>query len=173
MWLTDGKKRKIYYHNGRAYIYTGKDKVAFLDEWENVEDGIYMSNDWMNYKAILHADGKYVTLVRFITAELVGRLLEEGYVPFLTSKEMKEWWCNRETVLASYKHTTTLGREDAEELLEYFDDNNILHIAKASAGWVTITYYADETDAKQIANYIQWMNSDERYYQHSGCAWDV
>ena len=91
----------------------------------------------------------------------------------LTSKEMKEWWSNRETILASYKHTTTLNREDAEELLEYFDDNDILHIAKANGAWVEITYYADESDAKEIANFIHWMNSDERYYEMTGCAWDV
>lgn len=91
----------------------------------------------------------------------------------LTSEEMKEWWENHKAVLASYKHTTTLNRDDAEELLEYFDDNSILHIAKASADWVTITYYADESDAKEIANFIQWMQSDERYSYHSGDSWDV
>jgi len=90
-----------------------------------------------------------------------------------TSKEISEWWRNHEAIILSYKYTITLRREYAEELLEYLDDNDIHHTAQASAGWVTITYYADETDAKQIANYIQYIQSDERYSYHSGDSWDV
>lgn len=80
MWMTDGKKHKIYYLEGKPYICCGEDMVLFYDDWEKTDDEWFSTSSWTPMKAILSDDGKYITLAMFITAELVDRYLEKGYV---------------------------------------------------------------------------------------------
>ncbi len=95
----------------------------------------------------------------------------------MSKEDIENWWNEREKALTELKknlfHTVEVRRDD--EIEEFLDDEEILHFSSEgkNADYVKITYFADEETEKMIKDYILYAQSDERYYYHSGCAWDV